>query len=103
MAGVSTKSTRAKARPELQMTDQEWLLQEACKIAQGLAETLAPLCEVVVHDLTNPEHAIVQIENNLSGRAVGDGATELGLARMADPNFPDIIANYANAFSDGRP
>lgn len=78
-------------------------MQEACKIATGLAETLAPLCEVVVHDLTNPEHAIVHIENNLSGRAVGDSATELGLARMADPNFPDVVANYANSFADGRP
>jgi len=97
------KSTRAKSAPETVISDHEWLIQEACKIAEGLAETLAPLCEVVVHDLTNPEHAIVQIENNLSGRSVGDGATELGLARMADPNFPDIIANYANSFADGRP
>lgn len=103
MALVNVKSIRARAGLAPKMSDHEWLLQEASKIAAGLAETLAPLCEVVVHDLTNPEHAIVQIENNLSGRSIGDGATELGFARMADPKFPDIIANYANAFSDGRP
>ena len=77
--------------------DNAWLLSEAKKIAEGLAKTLTPLCEVVVHDLTNPRHTIVFIANNLSGRKVGDPATELGLARIADPKFPDVIANYTNA------
>lgn len=72
------------------------------KIAQGLGETFAPFCEVVVHDLTRPEHAILAIHNNLSGRSVGDPVTELGLARIADPAYPEVIANYANRFADGR-
>jgi predicted transcriptional regulator YheO len=78
-------------------------MREASKLVSALGETFVPLCEVVLHDLTDPEHAIVQIENNLSGRQVGDSATELGLARMADRKFPDVIANYANTFADGRP
>lgn len=78
-------------------------MREASKVASALGEMFAPFCEVVLHDLTDPEHAIVQIENNLSGRVVGDAATELGLARMADSTFPDVIANYANSFEDGRP
>jgi len=84
-------------------SERAWLLSEARKIASALAETLSPLCEVVVHDLSDPAHTIVYIANNLSGRKVGDSATELGLARMADPTFPDVIANYANSLSDGRP
>jgi predicted transcriptional regulator YheO len=94
---------RRGAPPSATREDHDWLLREACKIAEGLAQTLAPMWEVVVHDLSNPAHAIVQISNNLSGRAVGDSATELGLARMADPDFPEVIANYANTFADGRP
>ncbi|WP_373421777.1 PAS domain-containing protein [Burkholderia multivorans] len=38
----------------------------------------APFTEVVVHDLRTPKQAILAIHNNLSGRAVGDPATELG-------------------------
>jgi predicted transcriptional regulator YheO len=57
---------------------------------------------VVLHDLTDPKHAILAIHNNLSTRKVGEPATELGLARIADPDYPQIIANYANAFADGR-
>ncbi|EXC00654.1 TPA: PAS domain-containing protein [Acinetobacter baumannii] len=79
------------------------LLTQLETIAKGLSETLAPFCEVVVHDLTNPEHAILSIHNNLSGRKVGDPATELGLARIMSPEFPNLITNYANQFADGRP
>lgn len=85
------------------LSDRAWLMREMSKIATALGETFSPFCEVVLHDLTDPEHAIIQIENNLSGRLVGDAATELGLARMSDSTLPDVIANYANAFEDGRP
>ena len=79
------------------------LLDQLEQIAQGLAQTFAPFCEVVVHDLRDPKHAVLAIHNNLSGRATSDPATELGLARIADNNYPQILANYANQFADGRP
>src|ERR1700679_2575756 len=84
-------------------TERELLLREAKKIVDALAATFAPMCEVVLHDLTDPDHAIIKIANNLSGREIGDPATEVGLARIADPNFPDVLCNYANSFSDGTP
>ncbi|MEM5430429.1 helix-turn-helix transcriptional regulator [Cupriavidus oxalaticus] len=82
--------------------EQQALLDQLEQVAQGLGETLAPFCEVVVHDLLHPEHAILAIHNNLSGRQPGDPATELGLARIADPQYQQVIANYANQFADGR-
>ncbi len=78
------------------------LLAQLDLIAQGLSETFAPFCEVVVHDLTHPQQAILSIHNNLSGREVGQPATEMGLARIASAEFPAIVANYANQFADGR-
>jgi predicted transcriptional regulator YheO len=81
----------------------EHLLLEAEKIAVAIGRMFQGLCEVVLHDLRQPEHAIRIIENNLSGRKVGDSVTELGLARIADPNFPSVIQNYPNKFPDGRP
>lgn len=82
--------------------EQQALLDQLKQVAQGLGETLAPFCEVVVHDLLDPRHAILAIHNNLSGRQPGDPATELGLARIADPQYQQVIANYANQFADGR-
>jgi predicted transcriptional regulator YheO len=78
------------------------LIEQTKQIAAGLAQTFAPFCEVVVHDLLDPKHAVLTIQNNLSGRQPGDPATELGLARIADPEYPQVIANYANHFADGR-
>lgn len=83
--------------------DENSLLSQLDTIAKGLSETFSPFCEVVVHDLKDPEHAIMSIHNNLSGREAGQPATELGLARIASADFPEIIANYGNQFADGRP
>lgn len=83
--------------------ENSFLLSQLESIAEGLSETFAPFCEVVVHDLKTPEHAVISIRNNLSGRQPGDPATELGLARISSPEFPNILANYANKFPDGRP
>ncbi|GHE08364.1 helix-turn-helix transcriptional regulator [Streptomyces alanosinicus] len=81
----------------------EHLIHEAEKIAVALGRMFPGLCEVVLHDLRDPDHAIRVIENNLSGRQVGDSATELGLARIGDPDYPSVIQNYPNQFPDGRP
>ncbi|MFJ4005976.1 transcriptional regulator [Streptomyces sp. NPDC090023] len=84
-------------------SEDEHLLGEAERVAVALGRMFPGLCEVVLHDLRDPDHAIRVIENNLSGRAPGDPATELGLARIADPDYPDVVQNYPNRFPDGRP
>ncbi|MFJ3964800.1 transcriptional regulator [Streptomyces sp. NPDC090036] len=81
----------------------ELLLREAERIAVAVGRMFPGLCEVVLHDLRRPRSAIRVIENNLSGRQVGDSATELGLRRIADPSYPSVIQNYSNQFPDGRP
>ncbi|MDH0867553.1 PAS domain-containing protein [Mitsuaria sp. GD03876] len=82
--------------------EQQLLLAQLKQVAEGLAQTFAPFTEVVVHDLLDPAHAVLAIHNNLSGREVGDPATELGLARIMDPGYDQVIANYPNQFADGR-
>lgn len=83
--------------------EQLHLLEQMKHVADGLGRTLAPFTEVVLHDLLDPGHAVLAIHNNLSGRTVGEPATELGLARIGDPDFPQVLANYPNTFPDGRP
>ncbi|WP_405910175.1 PAS domain-containing protein [Streptomyces sp. NBC_00828] len=83
--------------------DDEHLVREAERIAVAIGRMFPGLCEVVLHDLRLPDNAIRVIENNLSGRQIGDPATELGLRRIADPDYPSVIQNYSNQFPDGRP
>ncbi|UGQ49277.1 helix-turn-helix transcriptional regulator [Massilia endophytica] len=87
---------------QMHTPEQKQLLEQLQHIAAGLGQTLAPFGEVVLHDLCDPEHTVLAIHNNLSGREVGDPATELGLARIADPDFAQVVANYPNRFPDGR-
>ncbi|VVE21956.1 helix-turn-helix transcriptional regulator [Pandoraea anhela] len=84
-------------------SEQDSIIEQVLCLAEGLGATFSPFAEVVVHDLRDPDHAILAIFNNLSGRKTGDPATELGLARILDSQFPQIISNYQNHFSDGRP
>ncbi|MGV9313776.1 helix-turn-helix transcriptional regulator [Streptomyces sp. NPDC003691] len=88
--------------PPAPRAEDEHLLREAEKIAAAVGRMLPGLCEVVLHDLRDPAHAVRAVENPLSGRLPGDPATELGLARLQDPDFPDIVQNYPNRFPDGR-
>lgn len=83
-------------------TEHRHLLEQLQQIARGLGETFAPFCEVVVHDLTDRRHAVLAIHNNLSGRGVGEPVTELGVQRISNPDFPEVVANYPNRFPDGR-
>lgn len=94
---------RATSHPAPPMSEDDLLLREAEKIVTALGAMFPGLCEVVLHDLRDPRHAVRAIENNLSGRQVGAGATELGLARIEDPDYPGILQNYPNSFPDGRP
>jgi predicted transcriptional regulator YheO len=83
--------------------ENETLLKEAKKIVAALGKMFSPFCEVVLHDLRRPGQAIIAIECPLSGRKIGDSTTEMGLARIQNADFPDVVQNYANTFPDGRP
>lgn len=95
---MAKKTNMAKKTKE-----QKLLLDQLKQVAQGVGATFAPFCEVVVHDLLDPKHAVLAVHNNLSGRQIGSAATELGLARILDPDYPQVLPNYANQFADGRP
>ncbi len=58
------------------MTDQE-ILQVYIGLVPFLAAVCGPGCEIVIHDVTDPEHSLIAIENSLSGRRIGDPMTDL--------------------------
>lgn len=61
-------------------------------IIDALAETFGKNCEVVLHDLRNPEHSIIKIANNhLTGRELGSPATDFVLSLL---NKKDLEKDY---------
>lgn len=66
------------------------MLELLKQVAAGIAAQFGGDCEVVIHDLdAEPDHSIVFIANgHVSGRKVGDGASNLVLEQMKS-NHPE--------------
>ncbi len=73
------------------------------QLAKGLAAQFGPQCEVAVHDLTKgTDKTIIAIENgHVTGRHVGDGASEIVLQALKSKNPKDNLS-YFTQTPDGR-
>ncbi|WMT41592.1 PAS domain-containing protein [Paenibacillus sp. D2_2] len=72
-------------------------LEKFFPVASFIAAIIGPKCEVVVHDISDPEHSIIFIENGyISGRKVGDASTDLVLKILKSEAYHEeqFIANY---------
>ena len=57
------------------------------RIAKAVVATVGPTCEVVIHDLRHPEHSVVAISGNLTGRSIG--------APIPDPELlPENVVRF---------
>lgn len=74
------------------------------RLAKGLAQQFGENCEVLVHDLSRPDHTIAAIENgHVTQRKLGDGPSRIVLEAMKkDPaNLQDQLG-YLVKTRDGR-
>ena len=80
-------------------------LASLAKVVDAVAKTFGPYCEVVLHDLTRPDHSVVAIANgHVTGRRVGDSLPDADLYRLAaeDPSR-DSVVGYRSHTTDGKP
>jgi predicted transcriptional regulator YheO len=67
----------------------------------AIVELLGPGCEVVLHDMADPDASIVAIEGNVTGRCVGAPLTDSGLASLRSPESGRVYS-YVTAGEGGR-
>ena len=70
-----------------------------------LEQILGKNSEIVLHDFSDPDHAIVDIRNGIvSGRQVGGPATDLALKIMHDAKYRDLpfITGYEGRGAGGK-
>ena len=84
-------------------TIQRAAVLEALKTtADGIAGMFGSQCEVVLHDLRDPDTSIVKIVNgHVTGRSIGGCMTDFGL-EMIKQNSTNLFVNYATTTKDGR-
>lgn len=76
-------------------------------VMHAMAAAAGPACEVVLHDLSDPDpdlsHTIAAIENgHVTGREVGGPSTSLGAGVLHDQGADHNAFGYSGFTSDGR-
>lgn len=78
-------------------------LRELIPIADAICATVGPYCEVVIHNISQPEHSAAYIAGNVTNRTVGAPLTDLVLRqfRQQGDAIGDILG-YRNLTKEGK-
>jgi len=73
-------------------------------VARGLAEALGEEYEIILHDLSDPEHSIMATHNSFTRRSPGGPLTDLGFIMLQSEEYRDLdyLPNYLAYTRDGR-
>ena len=79
-------------------------LKRYVPVADMIAQTIGPQCEVVLHDMFTPLHSVVYIVNNrVTGRKIGDSFSLIISEVLLSKRFEnDMLCNYSFTTADGR-
>ncbi len=80
------------------------IFERYVQIANLFGQLFQNVLEVVVHDFKDLDHSIIHIVNGqISGRKIGDSASELGIRRLLEQEgIPDALVNYINQNNRGK-
>ena len=72
------------------------------RVARAIVATVGEQCEVVVHDLRNPEQTLIAISGDLTGRAVGAPVPDMEFLPRNLTTFQDDIIRQPARTPRGR-
>ncbi|WKA52660.1 PAS domain-containing protein [Planococcus liqunii] len=86
------------------MEEIEKILESFVPIAKSTAKMFGPNCEVVIHDLTNPQASVMfTVNNHVTGREVGQSFDHLVKTVLQSKDFKeDHLAGYTFTTEDKR-
>ncbi len=82
------------------MTDKKQLFPLLGRIADAIVETFGQHSEVAVHDMANPNHSLVHIAGNVTGRSPGSPITNFGLKLLSLQDKGEDVHGYQTKFKD---
>lgn len=95
------KMAAPKRRRTALEIDTERLLATVSAMVEPLGQAMPSSSEVVLHDLSKLPDSIIAVHGNVTGRRVGDPATDLLLQRATAGNL-DHMLGYRTTLPDGR-
>ena len=86
------------------MINTKHILESYIPLAKSTAKMFGPNCEVVIHDLTNPQASVMfTVNNHVTGREVGQSFDHLVKTVLKSKDFKeDHLAGYTFMTSDKR-
>ncbi|MGM0884015.1 MAG: helix-turn-helix transcriptional regulator [Bacillota bacterium] len=80
------------------------VLESFIPIAKSTAKMFGPNCEVVIHDLTNPQASVMfTVNNHVTGREIGQSFDHLVKTVLQSEDFKeDYLAGYTFVTEDKR-
>lgn len=98
---AGSKIARGLETPPRQTMDGERLLAVFSQLVEPIGRSLPSSSEVILHDLSLLPNSIVAVYGDVTGRRVGDPATDLLLRGLASGNFETTVG-YETKLADGR-
>lgn len=86
------------------MEESKKVLESFIPIAKSTAKMFGPNCEVVIHDLTNPQSSVMfTVNNHVTGREIGQSFDHLVKTVLRSEDFrEDYLAGYTFVTEDRR-
>ncbi|MDR7002367.1 helix-turn-helix transcriptional regulator [Neobacillus niacini] len=86
------------------MEESKKVLESFIPIAKSTAKMFGPNCEVVIHDLTNPQASVMfTVNNHVTGREIGQSFDHLVKTVLRSEDFKeDYLAGYTFVTEDKR-
>jgi predicted transcriptional regulator YheO len=78
------------------------ILASIVPVVEGIAATLGPHAEVVLHDFRRPDSSIIAIAGSLTDRHIGGSMSQIGMDLIARGNGASNELNYSITAADGR-
>lgn len=100
MTDTTSNDRKAIARVNKQ-EERDYLIRVFSELVAPLGQSLPSSVEVVLHDLAKLPNSIVAVHGDVTGRRVGDPATDLLLQRVAAGDFTHAVG-YSTQLPDGR-
>ena len=82
--------------------EREILFENLSRLAKAVQKQLGPDCEVVLHDLSRPDHSIVYIAGDVTGRRIGGPLTDFVLGLLEKDDRPEDLVGYNARTRDGK-
>lgn len=99
--GTNRSQPAVEDSPPRRSIDGERLIAVFAHLIEPIGRSLPSATEVVLHDLSLLPNSIVAIHGNVTGRRVGDPATDLLLEQVSDA-ADDHAVGYVTKLPDGR-